>query len=129
MNEQRTDLRLRLGHLYPDQLNMYGDRGNILTLLRRCEWRGIQLDVIALDVGAELDPAQYDLFFIGGGNWRGDPTVNPASNDVDFGVVQFDLAGRHLARDQLVEQQAFRRRARYDDRARGSTLEDRFRCA
>jgi CobQ-like glutamine amidotransferase family enzyme len=58
---------LRLGHLYPDQLNMYGDRGNILTLLRRCEWRGIELRVLPLELGDELDPAAYDLLFIGGG--------------------------------------------------------------
>jgi CobQ-like glutamine amidotransferase family enzyme len=58
---------LRLGHLYPDQLNMYGDRGNILTLLRRCEWRGIDLRIVLLQVGDRLDPEAFDLLFIGGG--------------------------------------------------------------
>lgn len=67
MSNARAEVRLRLGHLYPDQLNMYGDRGNILTLLRRCEWRGIRLDVVPLDIGDELDGTQLDMLFIGGG--------------------------------------------------------------
>ncbi len=58
---------LRLGHLYPDQLNMYGDRGNILTFLQRCRWRGLELRVLPLDLGEPLDPDAYDLLFIGGG--------------------------------------------------------------
>lgn len=59
--------RLVLGHLYPDQLNVYGDRGNILTLLQRCRWRGITLDVRPLHLDAPLDPSGYDMLFIGGG--------------------------------------------------------------
>ena len=58
---------IRLGHLYPDQLNIYGDRGNILTLRRRCEWRGIELHVVPLGLGEPVDPAGYDMLFIGGG--------------------------------------------------------------
>jgi len=58
---------LRLGHLYPDQLNMYGDRGNILTFARRCQWRGVPLTVVPLELGERVDPAAYDLLFIGGG--------------------------------------------------------------
>ena len=60
-------MTVRLGHLYPEQLNIYGDRGNILTLTRRCAWRGIRLEVIPLALGAGLDPASYDMLFIGGG--------------------------------------------------------------
>lgn len=63
-------MTLRLGHLYPDQLNLYGDRGNILTLQQRCRWRGIQLRVIELGIGDALDPDAYDLLFIGGGQDR-----------------------------------------------------------
>jgi len=58
---------LTLGHLYPDQLNVYGDRGNIITLTRRCRWRGIDLRIVALDLGDDFDPVAYDLLFIGGG--------------------------------------------------------------
>ncbi len=58
---------LRLGHLYPDQLNMYGDRGNIITLRQRCAWRGITLRHVALELGEALRPDDFDMLFIGGG--------------------------------------------------------------
>lgn len=63
-------LTIRLGHLYPEQLNVYGDRGNILTLTQRSAWRGITLDVTPLALGDALDPAAYDMLFIGGGQDR-----------------------------------------------------------
>ena len=58
---------LRIGHLYPDQLNMYGDRGNIITLRQRCAWRGVTLRHVTLDLGDTLRPADFDMLFIGGG--------------------------------------------------------------
>ena len=58
---------LTLGHLYPDELNIYGDRGNIITFTRRCAWRGIDLRVVPLGLGDVLAPDAYDLIFIGGG--------------------------------------------------------------
>jgi lipid II isoglutaminyl synthase (glutamine-hydrolysing) len=61
---------LTLGHLYPDQLNLYGDRGNIVTLRRRCELRGIALRVVGLGIGDALAPDEYDMLFIGGGQDR-----------------------------------------------------------
>ena len=73
MSEQMPELtgenryELRLGHLYPDQLNVYGDRGNILTLRQRCAWRGIALHVLPLEMDEPLDPTAYDLLFVGGG--------------------------------------------------------------
>lgn len=67
MFESSGRMSVRLGHLYPDQLNMYGDRGNILTLRRRCEWRGVELRVVSLDLGERLDPSDYDMLLIGGG--------------------------------------------------------------
>jgi len=63
-------ITLTLGHLYPDQLNLYGDRGNILTLQQRCRWRGINLRVVELGIGDALDPDAYDMLFIGGGQDR-----------------------------------------------------------
>lgn len=63
-------ITLTLGHLYPDQLNLYGDRGNILTLQQRCSWRGILLRVVELGIGDALDPDAYDMLFIGGGQDR-----------------------------------------------------------
>jgi len=61
---------LTLGHLYPAQLNLYGDRGNIITLQRRCMMRGIALRVVQLGIGDALAPDEYDLLFIGGGQDR-----------------------------------------------------------
>jgi len=58
--------RLRLGHLYPALMNIYGDRGNILTLERRCRLRDIDLEVVPLEVGDALDPAAFDMLFMGG---------------------------------------------------------------
>jgi hypothetical protein len=66
-DSHREPLVLTLGHLYPDQLNIYGDRGNIITLRQRCAWRGITLRVVAMGLGDVLDPDAYDLLFIGGG--------------------------------------------------------------
>ena len=64
------ELGLRLAHLYPKQMNLYGDRGNILCLRRRCEARGIELAVDELEIGEVLDPTGYDLIFIGGAQDR-----------------------------------------------------------
>src|SRR5215813_3038714 len=71
MSERVTGAReLRLGHLYPDQLNVYGDRGNIIVLQQRCAWRGIRLRMTRLAMGDVLDPGAYDMLFIGGGQDR-----------------------------------------------------------
>ena len=64
MSEQAR--RLRLGHLYPSLMNVYGDRGNILCLARRCRLRGIDMEVTALEAGDRFEPADFDLLFMGG---------------------------------------------------------------
>lgn len=58
---------LRIAHLYAHFLNIYGDRGNIITLVQRARWRCIDVSVDAVGTGEDLDPERYDLFFIGGG--------------------------------------------------------------
>src|SRR5579859_7796859 len=65
--EQASGPSLTLGHLYPDELNVYGDRGNIITLRQRCAWRSITLHIHPLHIGDTLHPAAYDMLFIGGG--------------------------------------------------------------
>jgi CobQ-like glutamine amidotransferase family enzyme len=60
---------LRLGHLYPDLMNIYGDRGNILCLRRRCGDRDIALEVVPLGLGEPL-PTDLDLVFVGGAQDR-----------------------------------------------------------
>jgi CobQ-like glutamine amidotransferase family enzyme len=62
--------RLRLAHLYPDVMNIYGDRGNVIALRYRCERRGIELEVDEINVGDPFEPAGYDLVLIGGGQDR-----------------------------------------------------------
>src|SRR5215831_3135889 len=74
-----ANLSLTLGHLYPDQLNLYGDRGNILTLRRRCQLRGIELRVVELGIGDALAPDEYDMLFIGGGQ---DKEQAPVAQDL-----------------------------------------------
>lgn len=63
-------MKLRLAHLYPKLMNIYGDRGNIICLRRRCEWRGIEFELTELDAGAPFDPTAYDMAFIGGAQDR-----------------------------------------------------------
>ena len=54
-------------HLYPDILNLYGDRGNIITMKRRLEGRGIKVNIDECSIGQPLNADKYDIFFIGGG--------------------------------------------------------------
>ena len=61
---------LRLCALYPDHMNIYADRGNILFLQRRCEWRGIGFEYVGAGPGEKVDPSAHDLFYIGGGQDR-----------------------------------------------------------
>jgi len=63
-------LKLRVAHLYPKQMNIYGDRGNILCLRRRCQQRGIDFEVNELELDDKLVPKDYDLIFIGGAQDR-----------------------------------------------------------
>ena len=61
---------LRVCALYPDLMNIYADRGNILMLQRRCAWRGIGFELTAAGLGEPVDPAAHDLFYLGGGQDR-----------------------------------------------------------
>lgn len=72
--------KLKICHLYPDILNLYGDRGNIICMEKRMQWRGIETEVTGISVGDALNYEAYDLFFIGGGQ------------DFEQGVLLKDLA-------------------------------------
>jgi lipid II isoglutaminyl synthase (glutamine-hydrolysing) len=63
-------MELRVLSLYPEQMNIYADRGNILFLQRRCEWRGIDFAWEGAGPGASIDPSAHDLFYVGGGQDR-----------------------------------------------------------
>jgi CobQ-like glutamine amidotransferase family enzyme len=59
--------RFRLLALYPEQMNIYADRGNVTFLRRRCEWRGIEFSFASAGPGEAFDPEAHDLIYIGGG--------------------------------------------------------------
>jgi CobQ-like glutamine amidotransferase family enzyme len=61
---------LRVCALYPDLMNIYADRGNLLLLERRCRWRGLGFSLSASGLGDPLDPEGADLYYIGGGQDR-----------------------------------------------------------
>jgi lipid II isoglutaminyl synthase (glutamine-hydrolysing) len=63
-------MKLRLCALYPEQMNIYADRGNIMLLRRRCEWRGIGFEYAAAGPGETFDPAEHDFLYMGGGQDR-----------------------------------------------------------
>jgi CobQ-like glutamine amidotransferase family enzyme len=63
-------MELRLLTLYPEQMNIYADRGNILFLRRRCEWRGIGFESVVAGPGDPIDPGAHDLIYVGGGQDR-----------------------------------------------------------
>jgi CobQ-like glutamine amidotransferase family enzyme len=93
---------LRIAHLYPEQMNIYGDRGNILTLMRRCAWRGIDAELMPIGVGLEVDWSQVDLAFFGGGQDSGQALIaqdfvlrhGPAlCAAIDNGLVMLTICG------------------------------------
>ncbi len=79
--------RINIYHLYPTHLNLYGDRGNMLALCRRAEWRSIDVNIIPVNPGDDIAFSRCDLLFMGGGQ------------DSDQKMVAEDLKGR--SRDML----------------------------
>ena len=60
-------MELKICHMYPDVLNLYGDRGNVICLSRRLQWRGIEAQITRLPIGSSASLGDFDLVFIGGG--------------------------------------------------------------
>ena len=63
-------MKLTIGHLFPDLLNLYGDRGNIQCLSKRCEWRGIEAEVRSFELESGIDFSDLDIVLLGGGSDR-----------------------------------------------------------
>jgi lipid II isoglutaminyl synthase (glutamine-hydrolysing) len=84
-------VRIRVGHLYPDYLNIYADRGNIAVLTQRAAARGHELDVRPIGMGDDVPAGEIDLFYIGGGQ------------DREQALVAHDLAGKADALRAEVE--------------------------
>jgi lipid II isoglutaminyl synthase (glutamine-hydrolysing) len=61
---------IRIGHLYPDYLNIYADRGNIAVFARRAAWRGHDIEVTAIGMDDAIVPGAHDLYYVGGGQDR-----------------------------------------------------------
>lgn len=70
--------KLTLAYLYPREMNTYGDRGNVICLQKRLEWRGYKLDIVEHQPGDKL-PVQVDMVFMGGGQDSGQAVI-----DTDF---------------------------------------------
>lgn len=67
--------KIRIFHLYPEAMNLYGDLGNIITLQKRCEWRGIEAEIVNVGKDQEVDFASADLIFMGGGQDSGQKNI------------------------------------------------------
>ncbi len=61
---------LTIHHLYADMMNLYGDRGNVISIKKRCEWRGIPVEVVDVGLGESICPTGCDIFLFGGGQDR-----------------------------------------------------------
>jgi lipid II isoglutaminyl synthase (glutamine-hydrolysing) len=70
-------MKLVLGHLYPDYLNIYADRGNMAVLERRAAWRGIELDYRPISIGDPVRTGEHDLLYVGGGQDREQALIAP----------------------------------------------------
>jgi CobQ-like glutamine amidotransferase family enzyme len=84
-------VKIRVGHLYPDYLNIYADRGNIAVFSERARLRGHELDVRAIGMHDAVPVGEIDLFYIGGGQ------------DREQALVAHDLAGKASSLRDAVE--------------------------
>ncbi len=82
-------LTLRVCALYPQHMSIYADRGNMVFIERRCDWRGIRFKYSEAGLGETIDPNDHDLFYIGGGQ------------DRDQRLVAGDMVS--TKRDSLIE--------------------------
>jgi len=70
-------VKIRVGHLYPDYLNIYADRGNIAVFARRAALRGHELEVTPISLADEVEPERHDLLYVGGGQDREQALIAP----------------------------------------------------
>ena len=104
-------MKLQICHFYPDILNLSGDRGNILCLKKRLEWRGIEAEITRVTAGQAAPLSEFDIIYIGGGEdfapggvlnpelaWRFDELREAARNDAVILAVcgGFELLGKYI---------------------------------
>lgn len=106
--------KITIGHLYPDLLNLYGDRGNIQCMMKRCQWRGIEAETIEYSLEDEIDFSDLDIVLLGGGSDREQMIVCRRLQTIresfqkyveDYGVViavcgGYQLLGHYYQTDQ-----------------------------
>lgn len=89
---QNTKYKLTIGWLYPDLMNTYGDRGNIIVLQKRAEWRDIEVKIERLDLGFKIeDLKKCDLLFMGG------------AQDQQQKIVSVDLKEKKDTLQKMIE--------------------------
>src|SRR3989338_7990162 len=115
-----TKYNLTIGWLYPELMSTYGDRGNIIVLQKRCEWRGIDVEIKHLDLGFKInDLKSCDLLFMGG------------AQDRQQTIVAADLREKSTVLKKMIEDGipglyicgAYQFLGRYYKEADGTTIE------
>jgi CobQ-like glutamine amidotransferase family enzyme len=84
---------LRIGHLYPDLMSIYGDRGNVLALTQRAKWRGIDVETRAFTAGGAWDSDWADVYFFGGGQDLGQDIVGADLQGPNGDALKRSIAG------------------------------------
>lgn len=92
---------IRVCHLYPDLLNLYGDRGNIIAFMQRCKWRGIPAELTEINIGDQVDFNDIDFLFLGGGSDREQNLMaadllkrkEPLKEAIENGMVTLAICG------------------------------------
>jgi CobQ-like glutamine amidotransferase family enzyme len=93
--------KVKIYHMYPEAMNLYGDMGNIITLVNRCQWRNIEVEVVDVKVGDHPDFSACDILFMGGGQDSGqrivtDDLVSHGSkikNEIEGGMPALVVCG------------------------------------
>lgn len=81
-------MKITLGCLYPDIMSTYGDRGNVATIRRRCEWRGITVELRELGLGDRARPDELDLIIIGSGGESQQRLIAADLNEVKGSAIR-----------------------------------------
>lgn len=94
------DRKITIVHLYPDLMNIYGDRGNVIALKQRALWRNIDVEIASVSIGDQL-PKNRNLYFFGGGQDKSQIAVakdlprlaKTIKNDIENGVPALTICG------------------------------------